>query len=158
MNTKHTRKHTRKEDTYPEAIKGMLEYCPYRKTLIWKVGKRAGQVAGTQLRGRRCIKFRSLDGVVYQVQNLIWWLHYGEIPPRYLVSYKDWDTTNTAIENLVLRTNGEIQEATYELGMRAATTKQYLDEKGIVIERTPEYCKAKRKQMIEFYKRQRDGI
>lgn len=96
-----------------ERVRFMLNYNPVTGDLTWRNSTSnnvpAGSVAGGTPRrnGRRYIV---IDGVQHLAHRLAWLHHYGRLPVEN-VSAKNGDYTDLRIDNLCLKTDGEIAQS-----------------------------------------------
>lgn len=94
-------------DIYPHGPTHLFEYL--NGNLYWKIAPssfvKAGQLAGRK--GTRGYWQVKINGKMYSLHHLIWWIHHG-YKPRY-IDHIDGNPENNRIENLRLCTLSENQ-------------------------------------------------
>jgi len=84
----------------PQCARDLLEYDPLTGRLWWKEYRngncQAGAEAGWTEKGRRRVE---VDGRVYLVHRVAYFLHTGQQPPQFL-DHKDGDALNNSFANL----------------------------------------------------------
>ena len=85
----------------PKNLKDLMVYSEEHKGLIWKTNRgthgKKGTLVGAKLaNGKRVVK---VDGIMYHVDDLVWYWHHGEISVHPLV-HIDGDWSNNSIKNL----------------------------------------------------------
>lgn len=85
----------------------LFDYSPLLGCLVWRVGRRAGRLAGClNGSGRRVL---SVGDVIYTHARLVWAWHHGSIPSETTVDHVDRDRSNDRIWNLRLATQHQQQ-------------------------------------------------
>lgn len=92
-----------------EKIKALFDYTDGK--LIWKVNNRSRKVAGELAGWNNDLNYRvvCVDNKQYKIHQLIWLLHYGEIPDGKIIDHINGDPSDNRIENLRLATMQENQ-------------------------------------------------
>ena len=83
------------DETSPTLLRHKIDKPSGRKHSNILVRK--DDIAGTITNTTKSI---GVGGVVYPIHRIIWMLHYGEIPPNYVIDHIDGDTSNNLVANL----------------------------------------------------------
>jgi len=92
--------------------------------LIWKIARSnvlEGDIAGSP-NGKKGYLAVQIEGLLYRVHNLIWIMHFGDIPDGFLVDHKDNNCVNNRIGNLRLAT---LQQNNFNSAKRQGTSSLY---------------------------------